>query len=504
LVPQAVVFKIRGNDKSYEEALEASVKFNKRLCSERKMRIPFIDSQTRVAQTNSMFWLSEYQRTKTVNDSIQGNVYSYPSKKWYKHRRLQFDTADSNYFAFQRHQLQQQSDTASSNGNNNANENSNSMDSFHYHSSNNNNSNTLQNKSESFQAASGSKSNSNDDYGVSNSNENEWSNPQVLQHEDSFEQFDANNDHDGGGDSGGDGADNRDGDFDDGVKRKRGGGGGGGVSVGTTKRNKPGRKRVINELNPDEKPYSCDKCGIKYKTRPGLNYHIQKAHLNPTSHSTTSHRNSNKQQQQQQQQHHHHQLQQQQQHTNADGLLNPDESTTNSVFADSVGYDDMNSSSSLPHSSIINSNHQAISFAPTNASNNYNLTNSFNNTTNSKNSLNSCGLCSLSTDAYDGSGKPNLSQADKFLACSECLKTFHPYCLKFSLNMTQSVRKYSWQCIECKKCTICGNSENDDKLLFCDDCDRGYHMYCLKPPMFEAPAGDWRCELCTKTIGSNL
>ena len=49
--------------------------------------------------------------------------------------------------------------------------------------------------------------------------------------------------------------------------------------------------------------------------------------------------------------------------------------------------------------------------------------------------------------------------------------------------MLLSVRKYPWQCIECKTCTLCGTSENDDKLLFCDDCDRGYHMYCLVPPM---------------------
>ena len=59
----------------------------------------------------------------------------------------------------------------------------------------------------------------------------------------------------------------------------------------------------------------------------------------------------------------------------------------------------------------------------------------------------------------------------------------HPSCLQFTKNMMVSVRKYPWQCIECKSCTLCGTSENDDKLLFCDDCDRGYHMYCLVPPM---------------------
>ena len=59
----------------------------------------------------------------------------------------------------------------------------------------------------------------------------------------------------------------------------------------------------------------------------------------------------------------------------------------------------------------------------------------------------------------------------------------HPTCLQFTENMLISVKKYPWQCIECKTCTLCGTSENDDKLLFCDDCDRGYHMYCLVPPM---------------------
>ena len=69
------------------------------------------------------------------------------------------------------------------------------------------------------------------------------------------------------------------------------------------------------------------------------------------------------------------------------------------------------------------------------------------------------------------------------IACSECGRSGHPTCLQFTKNMLISVKKYPWQCIECKTCTLCGTSENDDKLLFCDDCDRGYHMYCLVPPM---------------------
>ncbi|GAB1297598.1 Zinc finger protein DPF3 [Apodemus speciosus] len=65
----------------------------------------------------------------------------------------------------------------------------------------------------------------------------------------------------------------------------------------------------------------------------------------------------------------------------------------------------------------------------------------------------------------------------------------HPTCLQFTLNMTEAVKTYKWQCIECKSCILCGTSENDDQLLFCDDCDRGYHMYCLNPPVAEPPEG---------------
>lgn len=49
-------------DKLYQEALEAASKFNRRLFHERKTRIPFIDSQTRVAQSNSLLWYVKCQR----------------------------------------------------------------------------------------------------------------------------------------------------------------------------------------------------------------------------------------------------------------------------------------------------------------------------------------------------------------------------------------------------------------------------------------------------------
>jgi len=91
-------------------------------------------------------------------------------------------------------------------------------------------------------------------------------------------------------------------------------------------------------------------------------------------------------------------------------------------------------------------------------------------------------------------------QPEELIGCSECGRSGHPTCLQFTRNMMISVRKYPWQCIECKTCSLCGTSENDDQLLFCDDCDRGYHMYCLVPPMKMAPEGSWSCQICVETF----
>lgn len=48
-----------------------------------------------------------------------------------------------------------------------------------------------------------------------------------------------------------------------------------------------------------------------------------------------------------------------------------------------------------------------------------------------------------------------------FLDTSVVLVIGHPTCLQFTANMIVSVRKYRWQCIECKCCSICGTSDND-------------------------------------------
>lgn len=115
---------------------------------------------------------------------------------------------------------------------------------------------------------------------------------------------------------------------------------------------------------------------------------------------------------------------------------------------------------------------------------------------------------------------------EDLVSCSDCGRSGHPSCLQFTPNMIISVKRYRWQCIECKYCSICGTSDNDDQLLFCDDCDRGYyklryiqsalifkyqiivfyyhsyHMYCLSPPLTSPPEGLWSCNICNKEFHS--
>ncbi|KAL3317995.1 hypothetical protein Ciccas_003347 [Cichlidogyrus casuarinus] len=87
-------------------------------------------------------------------------------------------------------------------------------------------------------------------------------------------------------------------------------------------------------------------------------------------------------------------------------------------------------------------------------------------------------------------------RSEPLLKCTDCGRCAHFSCLQFSPNMIESVGTYKWQCIECKTCWLCGTSENDEEMLFCDDCDRGYHMYCLSPPLEKPPEGSWSCSLC--------
>ncbi|XP_047506013.1 zinc finger protein ubi-d4 isoform X3 [Pieris napi] len=72
------------NDPSYKEIIENSSTFNSRLCAERRMRMPFIDTQTGVAQSHSNLFMTKKQR---MPGAKEGQVYTYPSQRWRKARR---------------------------------------------------------------------------------------------------------------------------------------------------------------------------------------------------------------------------------------------------------------------------------------------------------------------------------------------------------------------------------------------------------------------------------
>ncbi|XP_072181934.1 zinc finger protein ubi-d4-like isoform X2 [Diadema setosum] len=69
----------------YKEALENASNFNSRMMAERKLRLPFLDSQTGVAQNNSYLW---FQKRHRGQGQDAGQLYTYPSRRWRKKRKM--------------------------------------------------------------------------------------------------------------------------------------------------------------------------------------------------------------------------------------------------------------------------------------------------------------------------------------------------------------------------------------------------------------------------------
>ncbi|KAK7904951.1 hypothetical protein WMY93_017558 [Mugilogobius chulae] len=76
-------------DQFYKEAIEQCRSYNARLCAERSVRLPFLDSQTGVAQNNCYIWMERHHRSPGVGS---GQMYTYPARCWRKKRRLHNST----------------------------------------------------------------------------------------------------------------------------------------------------------------------------------------------------------------------------------------------------------------------------------------------------------------------------------------------------------------------------------------------------------------------------
>ncbi|XP_033210449.1 zinc finger protein DPF3 isoform X2 [Belonocnema kinseyi] len=450
------------NDTAYREAIENSSNYNTRLCRERRLRMPFLDSQTGVAQNHSALFMNSRER---IPGLLHGQIYTYPSKRWRKKRRQ--------YLMHYMHPKRVRGD--------------------------------IEDGIEHVEIPVGINDDSKDSLALKDEHSKDgwYYDEQDMLDMEAFDEPDPDSDFD----------------YEESYssKRKRRKPRGGGhhptrshppvVDSPGPKRTKGGgrgRKKANYDAIADaDKPFVCDLCSARYKTRPGLVYHYGHSHstssgdlakeLSPSPADVES-------------------------RSTADAAVS-DQSAPATPAAGAPPQQPppqqqplpavpMNTAPTSPTIAVVKEEHPPAASSP--------------------------GLAVPSPSSVKNEGGPptpggpagpggpekkpggkaaqpspycdfclgdarenkKTGGSEELVSCSDCGRSGHPTCLQFTANMIVSVRKYRWQCIECKCCSICGTSDNDDQLLFCDDCDRGYHMYCLAPPLTTPPEGSWSCRLC--------
>merc|ERR1712223_628185 len=371
-------------DSSYKEYLESAVSINRKLNEERKMRLPYIDSQTGVAQRH---YDNERVKRERMPGLKQGQIYSYPQKHWRKKRYqyLKFFMKPKRSFdpEAEMHTISQIENPSAVPGSSNIppNEDSNASEKegreWPYY----------------------------DEDGFMDDGENEANSDSDFEYEDSWSRSKRTSAGSGRG------------------RGSRGGGRGRGskdpskTNFGASGNSGNKRRTHADNIPDSEKPFSCERTpGRSTGRRPGMYQdHPPMGYGGPPP---------------------------------PGGVPMP---MTGPISGGPPGPD-------------------------------------------KKKEVKPSGYCDFCLG--DASENKKTGKPEELVSCAECGRSGHPTCLQFTDNMIISVRKYPWQCIECKTCTLCGTSENDDQLLFCDDCDRGYHMYCLVPPIKEPPEGSWSCGLC--------
>ncbi|XP_073527588.1 PHD finger protein 10 isoform X4 [Phyllobates terribilis] len=99
-----------------------------------------------------------------------------------------------------------------------------------------------------------------------------------------------------------------------------------------------------------------------------------------------------------------------------------------------------------------------------------------------------CGIC------LKGKDVTKKGKSERLIHCSQCDNSGHPSCLDMSPDLVAVIKKYPWQCMECKTCIICGQPHHEEEMMFCDHCDRGYHTFCVG--LGALPSGRWICDCC--------
>ncbi|XP_076355865.1 histone acetyltransferase KAT6B-like isoform X2 [Tachypleus tridentatus] len=107
-----------------------------------------------------------------------------------------------------------------------------------------------------------------------------------------------------------------------------------------------------------------------------------------------------------------------------------------------------------------------------------------------------CNFCLLIASAHP--------QGDsEFLICIDCGGRASTKCMDYSPELAARARMYPWQCMYCKTCCMCNDSEDWDTMLICDACDKGFHMKCHVPKVTEEPtarAETWQPTTCGSPV----
>lgn len=425
------------SDSFYQEVMEHCRTYNSRLMTERRARLPYLDSQTKVAQKDCSLWFDKRHRGPGLKPN---QVYSYPAKRWKKRPRFNpileapYDSVSvaSGYNTRPRRPVK--------------------MSSYN----------------EEYLEAHLINENSNDSNSLSVLNASLMDGDNEMLENDSVGAVGSHMDNDDDEDF--------DEEYDAGRAKKR--------SKRSARGGASTRSKKLDTSDEKDRPYHCMYCGKRYKNKAGLQYHLQHIHRDEmeaedeykpgtgggsvASPATTSSIH---------------------QDDNSNPAVSNYQSSSRSAAA-AQKQEEMNADTSETGSMDTSSNQQS------NADNESSSTSqrakrSKTGGEKKRQSNDYCDFCL--GDAFENK-KTGISE--QLVSCSDCGRSAHPTCLQFTAIMTANVKKYAWQCIECKSCHVCGTSDNDDQLLFCDDCDRGYHMYCLTPRMEQPPEGIWICSLC--------
>ncbi|CRK94790.1 CLUMA_CG008284, isoform A [Clunio marinus] len=421
------------NDSSYSELIEFSANFNTRLCVERRLRMPFLDPQTGVAQKHSNLFMKKSQRIPGLRD---GQIYTYPSARWRKAKRQYLTNANAYPFNYRPFGRFRENDFEHSTP---------VGDAF------------IPSEESSFRPGMTEDSHSKDSHKEDNSKSGWYYDEMDIHDMDNFEDPEEDSDDD----------------FMEprsGRKKRSSGRTPGSSSRRSGKEKDPdnrrgrntnrgGRGRKVNPPPMDNSSNSSDKFNEYSRRRPA----------NPPQVTTTHNPNP----------------------MSFDEAI-PEHKIPTTERGKTHFEDDrmgmMSSASTSQHPMGLTS---ALLGSPTK------MNTSEKTEKPRANPSTYCDFC-----LGDARENKKTGQPEELVSCSDCGRSGHPTCLQFTENMIISVKKYRWQCIECKCCSICGTSENDERLLFCDSCDAGFHMYCLSPPLENPPEGSWDCKSCIETFYS--